>query len=412
MSTESGEVERVECEDCGDEIEGEGVEVGGLSYCTSCVCECDGCGDTQPAADAVDINGRTLCPGCRMECADCDRYIDPADHENVDASHGTICGRCFERDYFTCDDCGEVTHGDDMCNRDRGVYCPGCDPGDDEDDDNGPIRAYHSARREVRPLASPFTRANGGRMFGVELEVERRGGCERSRGEIAGMIESWANKQAADITADGHRVPLLFFEEDGSLNDGFEMVTQPMGLDDQRTLWRTILTRSLVGDLRSHDTDTCGLHVHVSRAGMSDLHIAKVVCFVNDPDNADLIQAIARRYSTGFCRVERKKLGTAHQQDGNRYQAVNLCNARTIEFRIFKGTLHAPAVIAAVEFANAVVEFCQPTGPDGFNLKAPAFLDFINTAAMRKHTRYLRAYLADRMRGHSFPADFVPVMMR
>jgi hypothetical protein len=31
---------------------------------------------------------------------------------------------------------------------------------------------------------------------------------------------------------------------------------------------------------------------------------------------------------------------------------------------------------------------------------------------MRKHTRYLRAYLASRIPDHTFPADFVPVMMR
>jgi hypothetical protein len=59
-----------------------------------------------------------------------------------------------------------------------------------------------------------------------------------------------------------------------------------------------------------------------------------------------------------------------------------------------------------------VVEFCQPTGADGFNLKTAAFLDFINTAAMRKTTRHLRTYLAERMTGRTFPAGFVPAMMK
>lgn len=418
------EVEReevAECEGCGQPVEGEMTRVGRFDYCPECVAECDSCGDTCTAEEVMRVDrhdrrqSRDLCPDCRLECSYCGDDLDPDDADNVEGPGGdTLCGECYSAHYFTCDDCGDVIHADDTCNRERGVYCASCDPGDDDEEaeEVGPIRSYHSARRNVTPLPSPFTRAHGGRMFGVELEVERRSGCERSRGEIAGMLEKWANNQAADITADGHRTPLLAFEEDGSLHDGFEMVTQPMGLDDQRTLWRTILTRSLVGDLRSHDTETCGLHVHVSRKGMTDLHISKVVCFVNDPDNADLIRAVARRYSTNYCRTERKKLADAHKSDGNRYQAVNLCNAHTIEFRIFRGSLHAPAVIAAVEFANAVVEFCQPTGPDGFNLKASAFLDFINTAAMRKHTRYLRAYLATRMSGHTFPADFVPVMMR
>ena len=420
-----------ECEGCGQPVEGGAVRVGRFDYCPECVAECDGCGETRTADEIMTpyrhdrIPMRALCPECRTECSHCGEELDMEDSNNVAGPGGdTLCGACYDNHYYTCEDCCDVIHRDDAFHRDSGTFCASCDPGDDDDEDAedvGPIRSYHSARRNVTPLPSPFTRANGDRFFGVELEVERRRGCERSRGEIAGMLEKWANNQAADITTDGHRVPLLAFEEDGSLQDGFEMVTQPMGLDDQRTLWRTILTRSLVGDLRSHDTETCGLHVHVSRAGMTDLHISKVVCFVNDPDNAALVRAVARRYSTGYCRVERKRLASAHQSDGNRYQAVNLCNAHTLEFRIFRGSLHAPAVIAAVEFTNAVVEFCQPFGPDGFNLKAPAFLDFINTAAMRKHTRYLRAYLADRyptacreagLCDPALPADFVPVMMR
>lgn len=275
----------------------------------------------------------------------------------------------------------------------------------------GPIRSYHSTRQIVRPLPSPATRAYGGRFFGVELEVERVRDTDESRGAIAQRIADWVNNQAGDITADGHRDTLLHFETDGSLSDGFEMVTAPMGMDDHARLWKAALTPTLMGKVRSHDTSTCGLHVHMSRTGLSDLQISKIVCFVNDPDNADLIKAVARRYGTTYCGVYRKSLSNAHKTDGNRYQAVNLCNEKTIEFRIFKGTLKYAAVMAAIEFTNAVADFCNPTGAAGFNLKTPAFLDFINTVAMRKRTRYLRLYLAERMRGHTFPAGFVPVML-
>jgi hypothetical protein len=275
----------------------------------------------------------------------------------------------------------------------------------------GPIQSYHSSRNVVRPLPSPFTRSYGGRFLGVELEVERRAGAEESRGVIAKRIADWVNNQAADITAERHPDALLHFETDGSLSDGFEMVTAPLGLDDHARLWKVALSPTMTRGLRSHDTTTCGLHVHVSREGLSDLQVSKVVCFVNDPDNRELIVGVARRYGTHYCGVSRKRLATAHENDGNRYQAVNLCNSRTIEFRIFRGSLKYSAVMAAIEFTNAVVDFCNPTGAAGFNLKTPAFLDFINSTAMRKRTRYLRLYLAERMRGHTFPAGFVPVML-
>jgi hypothetical protein len=228
---------------------------------------------------------------------------------------------------------------------------------------------------------------------------------------IAKRIADWVNNQAADITSERHTDTLLHFETDGSLSDGFEMVTAPLGLDDHARLWKVALSPTMTRNLRSHDTTTCGLHVHVSREGLSDLQVSKVVCFVNDPDNRELIEGVARRYGTRYCGVERKRLGTAHENDGNRYQAVNLCNSKTIEFRIFRGSLKYSAVLAAIEFTNAVVDFCNPTGAAGFNLKTPAFLDFINSMAMRKRTRYLRLYLAERMRGHTFPAGFVPVML-
>lgn len=300
-------------------------------------------------------------------------------------------------------------------------------------EDMGPIRGYHASER-TRCLPSPFTRdygnrkfGDGGRFFGVELEVERRGGSDQSRGAIAQRIHDWVNNQAADITAEGHRDTLLQFERDGSLTHGFEMISAPMGLDDHGRLWKTLLSPTLVRDLRSHDTTTCGLHVHISRAGMTPLQVSKMVCFVNDPDNADLIKAVARRYTRGrhegsrnhgeWANTYPKRMATAHEnRAGFKYQAVNLCNDHTIEFRIFRGSLNYGAVMAAIEFTNAVADFCNPTGPDGFNLKTPAFLDFINTAAMRKHTRHLRAYIAERYRrvpslARPLPDRFVPTGM-
>lgn len=292
----------------------------------------------------------------------------------------------------------------------------------------GPIRPYHSSPRS-RCLPSPFTRAygsrkygDGGRFFGVELEVERRVGTQESRGEIAQRIHDWVNNQAQDITAEAHRDKLVQFEQDGSLTDGFEMITAPMGLDDHGKMWKTALSPSLVKGLRSHDTTTCGLHVHISRAGMTPLQISKMVCFVNDPDNADLITAVARRYTRGQVEGTRaygewantypKRMASAYRnRSGFKYQAVNLCNDHTIEFRIFRGTLKYTAVMAAIEFTNAVADFCNVTGMDGYNLKTPAFLDFINTAAMRKHTRHLRAYLADRYTSTPLPARFRPAGM-
>lgn len=411
--------EAPECEGCGQPIDGEPLEVDGNPHCHECAAECEDCGGVTD--NAMWLDDRTICEDCRTDCDDCGRTYRTEDpYSRCLANGNSVCSRCAES-WYTCDDCGDDVHSDDTFNRESGVYCGSCDPGDDEDED-GPIRGYHTS--SPTPLRSPWTRSHGGRYLGVELEVERRDNADRSRGEIAQGIADWVNKQATDITAEGHHAPILFFEEDGSLRNGFEMISQPMGLDDHARLWRTALSPTLTRGLASHDTETCGLHVHISRDGLTPLHLSKVICFVNDPDNADLIKAVARRYNgtdsyvdgrNNYCKVGgRRRLARAFRDAddaGDKYVAVNVNKSRTIEFRIFRGSLKYMAVMAAVEFANAVVEFCRPGGPEGFNLKAPAFLDFIASAAMRRDTRHLRTYLTDRMRDHTFPAKFRPTGM-
>ena len=428
-NTERAEVvereEVPECEGCGQPIDGEPIDFEGNPHCGECVTECDDCGDLTD--NAFYLDDRAVCPGCRADCDDCGRTYRTGDPDARELDNGnSVCARCAGN-WYSCDDCGDDVHVDHCFSRDNGTYCGSCDPGEDEDsddDDVGPIRRYHTSPTPT-PLRSPWTRSHGNRYLGVELEVERQRDATRPRGDIARGISDWVNRQAADITAEGHLAPILFFEEDGSLNHGFEMISQPMGLDDHARLWKTALSPSLTRGLVSHNTETCGLHVHISRDGLTPLHLSKIICFVNDPDNADLIKAVARRYNgtssytedgrNNYCKVGgRRRLGRAFRDAddaGDKYVAVNVNKGRTIEFRIFRGSLKYMAVMAAVEFTSAVVDFCRPGNPEGFNLKAPAFLDFIATAAMRRDTRHLRTYLTDRMRGHTFPAKFRPTGM-
>ena len=72
---------------------------------------------------------------------------------------------------------------------------------------------------------------------------------------------------------------------------------------------------------------------------------------------------------------------------------LNLENARTVEFRIFRGSLRLIAVLAAIEYANALANFCALPGDD---LTATAFVAYLHSPAGRKDTKNLRAYLVER----------------
>lgn len=226
------------------------------------------------------------------------------------------------------------------------------------------IGNYHSSKHSQRPQPSPWTRMKK-RYLGVELEVEVR---DNDRSDKALALHKLINNEQF-----GDKV---FFENDGSLNNGFEIISQPMGMDKHRDLWAWLKDKDAVRSLRSHNTTTCGLHVHVSKDGLSKLQIAKIVSFINDPDNEPLIRAVARRYAEGYCRIKVKKIGQAAQSD-DRYEAVNITPRKTIEFRIFKGSLKYESVMAAIQFSNAVVDFCSRSTTSIRELKADKFLDFI-----------------------------------
>lgn len=404
------------CCSCGDETTDELHETeSGRPLCPACATTCEECGSivTEDGAISTEDN-RTTCTDCCWTCDHCeDSYSDSATQYTLPNGY-PLCEGCRERHYSHCDDCEDLRHLDDLycSSRDDRYRCPSCHDehcDDQEQEDMGPIAEYHHAGRFLSPIPSPASKAAGGLYFGVELEVERASNARRSRAELAEVIAAEVRANVGRITESRAAVPtqLLAFERDGSLSDGFELITAPMGIDDQRRLWSQLLPHEAFRELRSHNTETCGLHVHVSRAALTTTQIAKLVTFTNDPDNAALIIAVARRYDGGFCHVKTKRLAVAHRPDDDRYQAVNLWNAKTVEFRIFRGSTKVDAVLAAIEFVGALVEFCAPCSAVGFNLKTAPFLDFIATNAMRRHTRHLRAYLDQRLpQSMSRPAHF------
>lgn len=245
------------------------------------------------------------------------------------------------------------------------------------------IGNYHSSKNFQRPQPSAWTRLKK-RYMGVELEVEVPGGDRIGKVE---RLHKVINGEEFGAKA--------FFENDGSLSNGFEIITQPMGLDAHKEMWAWLKDPQSVRGLRSHNTSTCGLHVHISKENLTKLQIAKIVTFINDPGNESLIRAVARRYAEGYCKIKGKKIGTAHYSE-DRYEAVNITPRKTIEFRIFKGSLKYESVMAAIQFANAVVEFCGLANVSIQELNEERFMEFIRNE-YTEDTDFLVPYLEQRL---------------
>jgi hypothetical protein len=170
-----------------------------------------------------------------------------------------------------------------------------------------------------------------------------------------------------------------------------------MGLDMQTEFWKWVQTPELRRGLLSHKTSTCGLHVHVTREGLSKMQLSKMITFVNSPDNQDLIEAVARRYAASYSRIEKKKLGSAYRSQNSRYEAINLEPRNTVEFRIFKGSLKYESIVSAIEFVNALVNYCHDQSGYGFDLTSKSFISYLSKPEIANDTKFLRNYISNRM---------------
>jgi hypothetical protein len=247
------------------------------------------------------------------------------------------------------------------------------------------IGGYHSSKGRISLRHDDWSRLTK-RLFGVELETEIK---------VNHITREKAAERLNDLVNEGVVGKNIFFESDGSLNYGFEMVTHPMSLPAHRELWKFLQDKEAIKYMRSHNTSSCGLHVHVNRRGLSSLQIAKIVTFVNNRDNEHLIRAVARRYADGYCRIKDKTIGKSCRSE-DRYEAVNITPRETIEFRIFKGSLKYESVISAIEFAYAVTEFCKPSVTSIKDLNADKFLDFC-AKEMPDETANMRPYISTRI---------------
>jgi hypothetical protein len=323
----------------------------------------------------------------------------------------------FYGSYFSCHDCGYVGSGNDSHNvMDDYSVCNSCrdnyywsdrygnyqnEPDEEDEEENSGydnIGCYHSSKHELVNIPSSFDQRKPRVLLGLELEMECKS-SDYDKDSRAGHLLDAINKYR------GHTYALC--EEDGSLDDGFEMVTGYTGLDvhkDQLQFFKHTFK-----GMSSHNTETCGLHGHICKSNMTTLHGAKMVFFINDTNNYQLVKAIARR-DAGYGKIKDKKSDTSwlkdavkHKKDkrsqlkglnSDRYEALNFNNDKTIEFRLFKGSLKYETIMACLEFTYATWHFCKDASID--QLTSELFIQFICKPQNKFDTRFLRVYLKNK----------------
>lgn len=345
-----------ECEDCDNQVPDDSMTNVSRNRNPHHVCQtcldndygnCEDCENWTVNDELTDVGGRRnphhVCNSCLedySQCNDCDRWLS-SDDTIGDGSGNDICPGCYENNYFTCDGCNETQHNG---NYGEDGLCENCH---DERKSSDHIHPYGY---------EPDLNFHGkGRHYGAELETILKTSSSRSLDEVA---EETLGKLNEGYDEEG----FAYLKEDSSLDEGkggFEIVTHPATMPIQKQQWDKVLGANTPKGLVSHDTNCCGLHFHVEKKDIGELSVAKIVSFVNSENARDFVEAIARRKSDRWAKLQPKKISEANKRNSSRYEAVNLQNPHTIEFRIFKGTLNKESFNRSLEFVDSVVEYCK-----------------------------------------------------
>jgi hypothetical protein len=168
---------------------------------------------------------------------------------------------------------------------------------------------------------------------------------------------------------------VCYLKSDSSINGlGFELVTHPhtLGAYEEATgLWNYIEQLRTQYGARSWDTDSCGLHVHVSRTTFrSGAHTHRFLSLIYR--NPREMMKLAGRKNSRYAQFSdvyqpdewgvprftlRDKIHRGNHTE--RYSAVNTQNDYTLELRFFRGNMKREGIMTALELCHASVEYTR-----------------------------------------------------
>lgn len=335
------------CYPCGIVVpEGEQQLAGEEVLCPECYENhnyCIHCGSLENTDDLTYIESVSgyVCTSCIDEryslCSHCYELFESMER-TIDGWR--LCPSCMDDHTYTCEDCGSVYYNEDIMFWDEHAcvyYCESCYQ------NNSLIKGYHDHKYEEKIF---FGNPDNGRYWGTEIEIEVQGADRADLEEIAQALEQEE----------------LYFEEDGSLDDGFEIITQPMSLEYSLTSFNWINLGDVLVEHCVNPSRNCGMHVHVSRTGIDMTTINKIIVLVENNYN-NLMPIIGRdynQYSESFFK-ESKKYSLKDAEEVNkrsRYNWLNNTNKATIEFRFFSSTTDGKLIKDRLVFLNDLIEFC------------------------------------------------------
>jgi len=346
---------------------------------------CSFCGEVYREENLTELDGKKICSHCLASetviCSHCGERIWSVDNQGTLSM--PLCSNCYDEHYTSCSECGRIIHREDARYEDCSdePLCYRC-----YEDSRG-----HDYIEDYYYKPEPIFYGVGNRFFGVELEVDNGG-------------EDDDNAAAVMRIGNGNGLEHIYCKHDGSLEEGFEIVTHPMTLDYHinEMPWKAVLTRLKTLSYLSHQAGTCGLHIHVNRCSLGETYdtqeetIARILYFF-EKHWEELLKFSRRtnrqleRWAARYGYKDKPRDILDHAKTGannGRYSCVNLQNGNTVEFRMFRGTLKLNTIIATLQLVNRICDTAYSLSDD--ELKDMSWTTFVSNCTEPELIEYLK----------------------
>lgn len=329
-----------------------------------------------------------ICETTHTFCGDCNSTISHKDVKTITGSKTQLCIECYRKKVFLCGNCGaekptakryEIISRREMtekslchncfvhltCNKcnyipnqasvsyrfDTNNSCTECERVGVER--GKAIKSYATKPRPriygiadtLQYIRTPIP------IYGIELEVSTEKGIHSNSG-IAESIDAAINAQPYQY---------IYIKSDGTIPQGFEIVTQPMTLKflQENSLVDQIYEKAKEMEIISHDTGCCGMHIHVPKIIFTNGDIYKISNIIYH--NRTFIELIGRRSATSHSQYRRCETVDNYTNPKEHLKKYSQFAVRkhTCEFRCFRGTIIPQTIRASAEFCDMMISFVK-----------------------------------------------------
>lgn len=316
--------------------------------------KCHSCDKYYPEDDLTEIEGADYCEECKNEnfhiCDHCGEYIHEDDAIFCDGYY-FCCDDCANREGFCqCRDCGDYFRPDD----EEEEYCSDC-MGRATREAKHLINSY-GYKPEYDFYHTPEDTSGARLYFGAEVE-------------IAFPFDDFSAGINALNDAHIKNASFHYLKHDSTAGDlGVEIVTMPATLaflSSEKGKNRIADIFNAMDENSAYKHSECGMHVHISRAGIVPEQEIKLEIFFQR--HRSELEKIAGRRGNSYCNYPPASRDYTHNGGENcraynqsgRYRALNWENSRTLEIRIFDSVVNMRDFYKNIEFCHAVYQYTK-----------------------------------------------------